>query len=255
MNYKPIVTTSMATQIADVIQQAILDGTLRINERLASEEELAAQFGVSRPTVREALKRLAARHLLRSRRGPSGGNFVSGPSPEQLAQSFGTAAAVLVATGGVSLDEMATARFEMEAICCRLAADCICEADLDALRKELEHQRQADITDEEFCASDVRFHRLIVEASGNAILRFVMNLVVETLMPVSNMIIFRVRDRRTICALHARIVEALARRDGEGAVSVLSELIAYIRTQYEAEERQRFERAGFVVKNQQQAER
>ncbi|MGC8537156.1 MAG: winged helix-turn-helix domain-containing protein, partial [Rhizomicrobium sp.] len=63
MAYRPIVTTSMATQIADVIQQAILDGTLRINERLASEEELAAQFGVSRPTVREALKRLAARHL------------------------------------------------------------------------------------------------------------------------------------------------------------------------------------------------
>lgn len=255
MAYRPIVTTSMATQIADVIQQAILDGTLRINERLASEEELAAQFGVSRPTVREALKRLAARHLLRSRRGPSGGNFVSGPSPEQLAQSFSTAAALLVATGGVSLDEMAIARFEMEAICCRLAADCISEADLDTLRMELERQRQADITDEEFCDSDVRFHRLIVEASGNAILRFVMNIIVETLMPVSNMIIFRVRDRRTICALHADLVEALSNRDGDAAVSVLGELIAYIHTQYEAVGRQRFQHAGFIVKNQQQAER
>src|SRR5215204_3280154 len=120
MTYKPIVTTSAASQIADAIQQAILDGSLRVNERLASEEELAAQFGVSRPTVREALKRLAARHLIRSRRGPAGGNFVSGPSPDELAQSLGSAATLMVAVGHVSLDEIATVCAEMEGICCRL---------------------------------------------------------------------------------------------------------------------------------------
>lgn len=73
MTYKPIVTTSVASQIADAIQQAILDGSLRANDRLPSEEDLAGQFGVSRPTMREALKRLAARHLIRSRRGAAGG--------------------------------------------------------------------------------------------------------------------------------------------------------------------------------------
>jgi len=249
MTYKPIVTTSVASQIADAIQKAILDGSLRINDRLAREEELAAQFGVSRPTVREALKRLAARHLIRSRRGPSGGNFVKGPSPEELAHSFGTAAALLVATGGVSLDEMASGRFELEAICCRLAASRISKTELSMLRKELELQRDEHITDEEFCASDVRFHRLIVEATGNAILRFVMNAVVETLLPVSNMIIFRVRDRRTISRLHERIANALERWDGDEAVAALSELITYIRTQYKAAERKRFEASAYVRKN------
>ena len=182
--------------------------------------------------MREALKRLAARHLIRSRRGPSGGNFVNGPSPEELAGSFGTAAALLVATGGAGLDDMATARFEMEAVCCRLAAIRIEPDEIAALRTELAQQAEPASSDEEFCASDVRFHRAIVRASGNPVLRFVMNVVVETLLPASNMIIAGVRDRRTILAFHTRMTDALEARAADAAVAALGELIAYTRDQY-----------------------
>jgi DNA-binding FadR family transcriptional regulator len=72
VSYGQIVTASAAIQIADAIEQMIVRGQLRVDDRLPSETELSAQFGVSRPTVREALKRLAARHLVRSRRGPAG---------------------------------------------------------------------------------------------------------------------------------------------------------------------------------------
>jgi len=71
--YGQIVTASLAGQIAEALEQAMLEGRLKIDERLPTEDELAARYGVSRPTVREALKRLAARHLIRSRRGPAGG--------------------------------------------------------------------------------------------------------------------------------------------------------------------------------------
>ena len=232
MDYKPIVTTSLAGQIADAIQQAILDGSLVRNDRLPREEELAVQFGVSRPTVREALKRLAARHLIRSRRGPAGGNFVNGPSPEELSSSFGTAAALLVATGGVGLEDVATARFEMEAVCCRLAAARIEAHEITALREELAQQNDPALSDEEFCASDVRFHRALVRASGNPVLRFMMNVVVETLLPASNMIIARVRDRRIIVAFHTRMTDALEAGAADAAVAALGELIAYTRDQY-----------------------
>lgn len=237
MTYKPIVTTSLAGQIADAIQQAILDGSLARNDRLAREEELAAQFGVSRPTVREALKRLAARHLIRSRRGPAGGNFVNAPSPEELSGSFGTAAALLVATGGVGLDDMATARFEMEAVCCRLAVARIKACEVTALRDELAQQRDPALSDEEFCASDVRFHRALVQASGNPVLRFMMNVVVETLLPASNMIIAGVRDRRIITGFHGRMTDALEAGKAEAAVAALGELIDYTRRQHEKTER------------------
>lgn len=238
-SYGQIVTTSAASQIADQLQQAIMDGRLKVDERLPTEEELAAQFGVSRPTVREALKRLAARHLIRSRRGPTGGTFVTGPSPEELATSLGTSVTLLVATGGVSLEEMATARLEMEAVCCRLAALNRTEAHLSALEAEIALQRTASLSDQDFCASDVRFHRTIVDAAGNALLRFLMNAVVEALMPVSNMIIFRVRDRKEIVAHHETLLAALRDRDGEAAVTALGGLVRYIRAQYEKAEEAR----------------
>ncbi len=51
-------TRDLSAQIADAIRAAIVAGTLRVDERLPSEAELSDSFGVSRPTVREALKRL-----------------------------------------------------------------------------------------------------------------------------------------------------------------------------------------------------
>ena len=63
----------LSAQIADAIRDAIVGGKLIVDERLPSESELADQFAVSRSTVREALKRLAAQALIRTQRGATGG--------------------------------------------------------------------------------------------------------------------------------------------------------------------------------------
>ncbi|UEM07168.1 FadR family transcriptional regulator (plasmid) [Skermanella rosea] len=244
MEFKDVVTASAARQIAESIRSAILDGRLKVDERLPTEEELAQQFGVSRPTVREALKRLAAQHLIRSRRGPTGGNFVASPAPEEAALSLANATTLMVAVGDFGLDDVATARLELESVCCRLAARHRSDADLEAMRRELGRQRDSTLTDEEFCASDVRFHRALVDATGNALLRFVMHSVVEALQPVSNMIIFRVRDRQTIADFHERVLDAVERRDGEAGVAALRDLMAYIRDRYREALERRAERAG-----------
>lgn len=243
VGYAQIVTASAAIQIAEAIEQMILDGRLRIDDRLPGEGELASRFGVSRPTVREALKRLAARHLIRSRRGSAGGTFVSGPSPDELAASIGTATTLMVAAGQVSLDEIATTRAEMEAICCRLAAAHRTDAHLASLRAEIEVQKNNAITDQDFCGSEVRFHRIVVDAAGNALLRFLMNAVIESLLPVSNMIIYRVRDRRIIVGYHKRIADALEEHDATQAIGAVQELIAYTRDRYTAAEKARREAA------------
>ena len=70
IEYDGLVTEGLAKQISEKIRDAILDGRLAVDARLPTEEELAARFSVSRPTIREALKRLAAQNLIRSRRGP-----------------------------------------------------------------------------------------------------------------------------------------------------------------------------------------
>ena len=69
--------TDLSAQIASKIRDSIVEGRLIVNERLPSEAELSEQFSVSRSTVREALKRLAAQSLIRTQRGAFGGAFVN----------------------------------------------------------------------------------------------------------------------------------------------------------------------------------
>jgi GntR family transcriptional regulator, transcriptional repressor for pyruvate dehydrogenase complex len=232
VEFESVVTVSAARQIAESLRAAIMDGRLKVDERLPTEEELAQRFKVSRPTIREALKRLAAQHLIRSRRGPAGGNFVSSPAPEEAAQSLANAATLMVAVGDISLDTMATARLELEVVCCRLAASNRTGEHLDTMRRELKSQRDPALSDEEFCASDIRFHRALVDAGGNALLQFLMHAVVEALQPVSNMIIFRVRDRQAIVGFHERILVSVETRDAEAGASALADLVAYTRDRY-----------------------
>ena len=99
MQESALIKSSISKQIAEQLRQAIVSGRFKIGERLPTEDELAQRYGVSRPSVREALKRLAAQNLVRSRRGPTGGIFVVKPSYEELATSLSGAATLLVGMG------------------------------------------------------------------------------------------------------------------------------------------------------------
>ena len=114
INFQPLVAESLAKQIAENIRSSILDGSLKADDQLPTEEVLAEKFNVSRPTIREALKRLAAQNLIRSRRGPAGGTFVNRPSQEDLSSSLTGAAMLLVSMGEFSLSEIAEARRELQ---------------------------------------------------------------------------------------------------------------------------------------------
>lgn len=227
-----IVTKSAAKQIAEHIRSAILEGKLKGEERLPTEEELAARYGVSRPTVREALKRLAAQNLISSKRGPSGGTFVNSLSLQDLAENVTTAATMLVTVGGLDMDEIAEARIQLEGLCCRIAVEHVSEAVLNSLRETLKRQRDPSLSDEDFCASDVQFHRIIVDATQNTMLRFVMYALIESLVPVTNMVIVYVRDRSTIIEHHERMLKAMERRNPDEVCKHLQSLIDYLRDSY-----------------------
>lgn len=163
---------SLSVQIADAIREAIVEGRLKIDERLPTEQELADRFNVSRPTVREALKRLAAHNLIRSRRGPAGGTFVNRPSEEEGRAELATTAALMVSLDVFSLPEVAEAGWQLEQACMPLAVANRRPAELDTMITEVRRQEDPDLSDEEFCASDVRFHRALVDATHNPVLRF-----------------------------------------------------------------------------------
>ncbi|MCQ1570777.1 GntR family transcriptional regulator [Neorhizobium galegae] len=234
LKYDEVVRTGIARQVSDNIRSAIMDGRLKIDERLPTEEELAKSFGISRPTVREALKRLAAQNLIHSKRGPTGGNFVKRPDPEGLSKAITGAATLLVGIGAFDIEEIITARLETEAVCCRLAAGNRSETDLAAMEAEIAVQLDEAISDEDFCASDVRFHRALVESTGNGPLKLMMYTVIEAFIPITNMIVFRVRERRHVASLHQEIVDAVRSREDAKAADALARLLAYVRESYSA---------------------
>ena len=244
LNYDEVVRGGLAKQIADNIRAAILDGRLKVNDRLPTEEELARSFNISRPTVREALKRLAAQNLVQSKRGPAGGTFVARPDPQGLSEAITASATLLVGIGAFDIDEIISARLETETICCRLAARNHRPEDLERMAAEIALQRGESLTDEDFCASDVRFHRALVSAAQNGPLELMMYTVVEAFIPITNLIVFRVRERRQVADFHQRILDALRAGQADPAIAALQDLLAYLTTSYTAAQAARAARAA-----------
>lgn len=240
--YDAIARKELSAQIADQIREAILGGKLVVRERLPSEEELAERFGVSRPTVREALKRLAAQNLIRSRRGPKGGAFVHQLSWSEAHEALVTTNRLLVSMNPIDPRDVVEARLSMETACLSLACARRSSADLEAMRAEIATQRAGEISDEAFCDSDVRFHRAFVEAAGNPMLSFQMAGAIEAMQPLLNMITFRSRDRSAIAGAHEALTEAVAARDEGAGSAALTDLAGYTLKLVEAAQAKRGKR-------------
>jgi DNA-binding FadR family transcriptional regulator len=223
IKYDSIETKSLARQIADNLQTAIFNGDVRADERLPSEHELAEKFEVSRPTIREALKILAARNLTRSRRGPSGGTFVKKPTQEEVREIISNTTTILINSGELDFQSFHEARYEFEIFCCRLAAERRKPVHLDKMKVECEIQKDSATNHEDFCHSDVRFHRIMVDATDNALLKMIIDPVFDALQPIFNMAIYRYRDRDRIVSQHRQIHAALEDHDADKAVKIMIE--------------------------------
>ncbi len=230
MRTKLKTSRELSAQIAEAIREAIVSGQLIVDARLPSEAELAEQFGVSRPTVREALKRLAAQNLIRTQRGASGGAFVNRLRYEAAYEQQITTSTLLLSMNAVSFDTACEARFALERACAPLAAARRGAAHLAIMRAEIARQSDPALSDEAFCASDVAFHRALVDAAGNPILSYQLAGAVEAMQPLMNMITFTARSRERIVALHGAILAAVEKRDGAATAQGLEDLEAYTRS-------------------------
>ena len=134
-------TKTAAAQIAEQVRAAIAAGDVHPGERLPPEHELASQFGVSRPVVREAIKLLAASQLVESTRGAGGGTFIALPKPDAVAEQIGEALAFWFQHGNISLAEVNEARASIERTCVRLAAERRTDADLEAMKSCIDRAR------------------------------------------------------------------------------------------------------------------
>ena len=169
MKATPVQQRRLSDDIVERIEALILEGSFQAGERLPAERALAEEFGVSRPSLREAIQKLVARGLLISRHG--GGTFVS----ESLGSSFRDPMVELLEHNPEAQRDLIEFRHTLEGSCAYYAALRATEPDRERLKTAFErvqdsYLRQGRISRAEEGRNDALFHLAIAEASHNAVL-------------------------------------------------------------------------------------
>src|SRR4051794_35171403 len=105
---------SVSEQVAEAIRAYMQSEGLGPGDRLGREEDLARQFGVSRPTLREALRLLSSSHLVRASKGPGGGIFVAATPEEGIGRTVSASVASMLEAQSITIDELLETRMLFE---------------------------------------------------------------------------------------------------------------------------------------------
>ena len=217
-------------QIAKEIRRYIVQERLRPDDRLGTETELAGEFGVSRPTLREALRLLASSHLIRASRGPGGGVFVASTENEGIGRSLSESIATMLEAESVSLLELVEARIHLEVPLAGLAAQNATEGtvvELQAAIAEAARIRDRPASDE-FRLADARFHGIIARTAGNELLRAFTSWTLDVLQPQLVARVGAAIDGDLILRQHRDVVRAIRQRQSLAAQRAMRRHLEYV---------------------------
>ena len=225
-------------QVADQLRALILDGTITPGQRLPNEAALSVQFGVSRATVREALRVLATQNLIRTTKGATGGSFVILPTADHISDFLSSNISLLSQTETVTLDEFLELRELLEVPAARLAARHNSPEIVERLEAAIPGQPRDLGTQEQFIYNK-DFHSQVVIASGNTLLSISAQpifSVMQTNLSRSNL---GRRFHDQVNHDHRAIAEAIAAGDEEGAAEEMRKHLHFLRPAYERAWRRR----------------
>lgn len=201
-------------KVIDHIKNEIWQGTLKRGERLPPERELAETLGVSRNSVREAIRTLGLMGFVSSTQGA--GNFVTCDIEQNLRESL----RMMVLLGETNYLQISQLRRGLEGENARLAAERLTPKQAARLR-ELVRLMREEADAQKASAYDQEFHVLLCEASGNRLIKAFFGAMLSTINDfISTMYVRIVADPVQADALHSahqRLADALAAHDAKGA--------------------------------------
>lgn len=215
-------------QVEERIRKTILSGELKTGDMLPAEAELARQFGVSRTTVREALRSLTTQRLVYKVPGSRGGNFVQMIDHRALGSAVIDSVHNLLTLGSIDFSEVAEVRQYLEVPAVRLAATNRADDDLERLRDIVRRQKSASVDDPEVPKLDEQFHSLIAQASGNRVLASFVSALHHETEPVHYLDLSPEVGRTTV-RQHKTIIDAIANQDPDAAEAAIVKHLKYLR--------------------------
>jgi DNA-binding FadR family transcriptional regulator len=210
----------MAELVASRLRKQIIDGDLLEGDALPSEAVLMEQFGVSRPTLREAYRVLESEALITVRRGAHGGARVHVPDSDVVAKY----AALVLEYRSATLRDVYATRGVLEPACAAMAAERRPAPDLDELWASVEDAERSADDPLTFIEKQTRFHKLLVSASGNQTMLLLYEML-QRIIETSNIVHVQhdagtpanVRANKKGLRAHRRLVELIEQHDAEGA--------------------------------------
>lgn len=202
---------AIAAQIRELFYAGLKPG-----DSIGTETELAKRFGVSRITLRDAIRSLEAEGIVVVAVGAGGGIRIAESRPDRL----GDALATQLHLGDVSWAELAGAMHAIEPEVVRLAAERVTTADIERLRHLVEESTRLVERPSEFTSSALDFHLTLAEISGNRVLLAAVRML-RTAQQVKFSAETRPETAQRVAARHLEIVQALERGDGDAAASAM----------------------------------
>ncbi|MDR2095839.1 MAG: FadR family transcriptional regulator [Treponema sp.] len=206
--------TNLYEQIADTLEQAIIRSNSPLG-KLPSEQELAKRFQVSRTVIREALKVLKERGLIQSRNGE--GSYISKPNTDTISSAVNR----LVRMDNISNDELHSIRMILETQGVRLAAVRIQNDEIDHLGSVLSKMADIELPLRERIRLEMDFHVTIARSSGNSLLGMFVEVMTILLHEYMIKGISGSQGIKKTLAQHRKILEAVKKRDADGAEAAL----------------------------------
>jgi GntR family transcriptional repressor for pyruvate dehydrogenase complex len=224
---QPAVRRSASEEVAEAIREWMFGRGLQPGDRLGREEDLAQRFGVSRPTLREALRLLSSAHLVRATKGPGGGIFVAATPEQGIGLSVTDSVASMLSAESIDIDELIETRMLLEIPLAGLAAQRATEADVAALYEILDEAGEI-AQGAAFRVLDTRLHGTIAAIAGNRLARAFSEWIGAVLQPPLHALVEPAVVDSVVAEQHRDIVRAIERGDPTAAERAMREHLVYL---------------------------
>ncbi|SHK50391.1 FadR/GntR family transcriptional regulator [Rhodothermus profundi] len=213
-------TELLSHTVEQAIEAAIREGHLSVGDKLPSEFELCSQFDVSRTVIREALRMLAARGLVRIEKGR--GVFVCAPSVESVSNPM--ALYLHMHVGPNHALEVVRARQLIEPVIAAEAARRHTQEDVQLIMENLEMLKTCTDSFEKLTQVDMDFHMLIAKATHNPVIPLIIHPIQQLMPRIKLKVYLSVEDAHASAVKwHTAIAEAIFARNAEQALECMTQ--------------------------------
>ena len=212
--------------LADELRNEITSGRLQPGERLPPEPQLCVRTGVSRSTVREALRLLASQHLIVTTRGVTGGSFVAHPDARQISDSLFTGLTLLTNAADIGMADLLELRRALEVPAAGLAAARRSDDHLGEIRAAFFDPDMDEV--DVMLRAHADFHSAVAKATDNPLFELVTRPLYRVSYGAEIVEDVPLGYWQRIDADHRDLLERIEAHDPEGATAAARRHLDYI---------------------------